>query len=363
MKVPFRPWHRMTVVSGIFNLLLCITLLPRVHSFAAITTHPSGSSANRAISIVICPGFGNAVVDYVAPLGASPEHGFKSVLERRGFDVHIVPVERYDWIRVALGLFDVRFWQSNQLPTGWAYGWYLQRTLDTIEKAAAAAAEKYDSSSAQQQQAASVLVVAHSAGGWLARAALGEQQRRVNSSSSSSASTTGDVVCGLVTLGAPHFPPPDGINCATRGALKNTNLEYPGAYRKDIVYVTVAGNAVTGGLSYQDSDEGQRAAAVDEIYARRGEGSARNVARINYEALLGEFEGVQGDGVIPIPIAHLDGSEQITLDGVLHSINEAGTTLPTDSWYGSEKVVDQWLSRTLKKLNIVAQMEASSTVN
>jgi hypothetical protein len=268
-----------------------------------------------------------------------------------------------------LGLFDFRFWQSNQLPTGWAYGWYLQRTIDTIEKAAAAAAEKCVCDDAQDpsstQQAASILVVAHSAGGWLARAALGEQQRRRNGNSSGSSSTASaeEVVCGLVTLGAPHFPPPDGINCATRGALKNTNLAYPGAYRKDILYVTVAGNAVTGGLSYQDNDEGQRAAAVDEIYARRGEGSAQNVARINYEALLGEFDGVQGDGVIPFPIAHLDGSAQITLDGVLHSINEAGTTRPTDSWYGSEKVVDQWLSKTLEKLSIVAEMEASSAGN
>ena len=32
------------------------------------------------------------------------------------------------------------------------------------------------------------------------------------------------------------------------------------------------------------------------------------------------------------------------LDGVLHSINEAGTTLPTDRWYGSEAVVDRWLA-------------------
>jgi hypothetical protein len=28
---------------------------------------------------------------------------------------------------------------------------------------------------------------------------------------------------------------------------------------------------------------------------------------------------------------------------VLHSINEAGTTLPTERWYGSENVVDRWL--------------------
>ena len=35
--------------------------------------------------------------------------------------------------------------------------------------------------------------------------------------------------------------------------------------------------------------------------------------------------------------------KQLVLPGVLHSINEAGTTLPTDRWYGSEGIVDQWL--------------------
>ncbi len=43
-------------------------------------------------------------------------------------------------------------------------------------------------------------------------------------------------------------------------------------------------------------------------------------------------------------------TQQITLDGVLHSINEAGTTMPTDSWYGSEKIVDLWLEKALKKI-------------
>ena len=60
--------------------------------------------------------------------------------------------------------------------------------------------------------------------------------------------------------------------------------------------------------------------------------------------------GALGDGVIPGGCAHLEGAEQITLEGVLHSINEAGTTLPTERWYGSEAVVDRWLTRTLELL-------------
>lgn len=291
-----------------FSLLKIIVLS------CLLSTTVHALSIAKKPTVVICPGFGNAVQDYITPLGA-PD-GFKASLERRGFSVKIVPVERFDWIRVALGLFDPAFWQSNQLASGLAYGWYLQRTAATIESC----------------NDDNVLVVGHSAGGWLARAALAEMQPDLQR------------VCGLVTLGAPHLPPPEGINCATRGALKNTNLASPGAFWKDIAYVTVVGNAVTGGAPEPTQ--------VDEVYEKRGEGSAQNVARVNYEALAGKFDGVSGDGVIPIPVAHLEGAEQITLDGVLHSINEAGTTMPTDRWYGSEKIVDLWLSKTLTTLKL-----------
>ena len=59
--------------------------------------------------------------------------------------------------------------------------------------------------------------------------------------------------------------------------------------------------------------------------------------------------------MIPVGCAHLAGAEQITLEGVLHSINEAGTTLPTERWYGSEGVVDRWLKPTLTKLGVAAE--------
>ena len=73
---------------------------------------------------------------------------------------------------------------------------------------------------------------------------------------------------------------------------------------------------------------------------------------VNYLALCGDGEAA-GDGVIPRQCALLegDGVERITLDGVLHSINEAGTALPTDRWYGSERVVDRWLEPTCALLD------------
>ena len=47
------------------------------------------------------------------------------------------------------------------------------------------------------------------------------------------------------------------------------------------------------------------------------------------------------------------------LQHVVHSINEAGTTLPTDRWYGSEGVIDQWLPIVLKDLQLGNSISAS----
>ena len=56
---------------------------------------------------------------------------------------------------------------------------------------------------------------------------------------------------------------------------------------------------------------------------------------------------------VPLEWSMLDGARQIELDGVLHSINEAGTTLPTDRWYGAEDIVDRWLPDVLDEIGLV----------
>ena len=48
--------------------------------------------------------------------------------------------------------------------------------------------------------------------------------------------------------------------------------------------------------------------------------------------------------------AHLpDADERLTLECV-HSVNVAGTSRPTDDWYGAEKHVDSWLGPALQLL-------------
>ena len=325
--------------------------------------------------IVILPGFGNADVDYKTPFNQPEELGFCSVLARRGFeDVTVVELPRWEWVRVAGGLFDLDFWLNRQKPESLAYGWYVERARRTIVAAS------------ERNGGARVLVIGHSAGGWLARATLGQGIWELAEEDEGEPPTeiqVRDVVCGLVTLGAPHFPPPEGSPpCATRGALAYCDKELPGAYlatkgmallepAAGVAYVTVAGAAIQGNSARPDDDSNSNVdpsdptlparellagaasrTEADEVYAKRGEGSAARVAFTNYQALAGDGEA-EGDGVIPVGCAHLPGALQLTLDGVLHSINEAGTTLPTERWYGSEKVVDRWLEPTLAELKKV----------
>ena len=97
---------------------------------------------------VICPGFCNDEVDYLK---------FVSALTRRGFDsnlIQVLPLQRYEWIRVAGGLFDIpNFYTGNCRPDGLGYGWYVKRLRKTIE-------ETYDKAGRDEK----VLIIGHSAG-------------------------------------------------------------------------------------------------------------------------------------------------------------------------------------------------------
>jgi hypothetical protein len=61
-----------------------------------------------------------------------------------------------------------------------------------------------------------------------------------------------------------------------------------------------------------------------------------------------------GDGVVPLSAAHLSGAQQITLDGVWHSIQA-----PNNNWYGSAENIELWLPVTLKA---IARKQTTSRV-
>lgn len=248
-----------------------------------------------------------------------------SVLGRRGFDtekIYTVPIQRLDWMNVARGLFDFRFYTGNAKADGLGYGWYLKRLRETVELA-------HEESGGEK-----VLLLAHSAGSWLARAALGDgawcETRGLRSS---------DIVRGLITLGGVHRAPDDASSCVTRGALKNTDTLYPGAFlaKEGVQYFSIGSAAVEGN---SDTDC-----------------NAQKVAFHGYKVVSGAGDMI-GDGIVPLEWTKLEGAKHISLEGVFHSIcnTEAKHSSEVhefnEKWYGSEKVIDRWLPEIMKDLDL-----------
>ena len=323
MQIPGRTRSARTVHAIVYLVILLQTVQP----------------ARAYCPVVICPGFCNDAIDYDTPLEQPSTVGLKSVLSRRGFDmdqIYTVPVQRSDWIRVAGGLLDIPgFYTGNAQPTGLGYGWYIERLKKEVDRA-------YEESGGQK-----VILMGHSAGGWLARAALGDgtwsqsesDNQSENENEELNTILTSERVACLVTMGAIHKTPSEESTCVTRGALKNTDAQFPGAYLKDqgVKYVSIGGAAIKGEMTDR---------SVKELRSK-----AKRIAYDSYEAVSGVGDQT-GDGVVPFEWTQLDGSRKIRLDGVLHSINEAGTTMPTDRWYGSEGVVDRWLPDVLEELDL-----------
>jgi hypothetical protein len=106
-------------------------------------------------------------------------------------------------------------------------------------------------------------------------------------------------VAGIVTLGAPHLPPPPGVMDMTRGALRITNERFPGAYHApNMFYVTAIGLAVTG-------KKQERTSPLEPT-------SVSGFAFNSYEAVCGDGTAI-GDGVVPLCAGHLKDALQVSL--------------------------------------------------
>jgi hypothetical protein len=292
-------------------------------SFLLILLHSNYGFEIRP-RFLILPGFGNDAIDYVNPLKRGLNFGIVQSLSKRGYDVDVVPIQRYQWLNILSGLFSPDFWKSSCKPQD-LFEFYFRAVDDSVRE--------IKGNSDQP-----LILIGHSAGGWLARGILGNgvweagYQRTL----------TSDLVIGLITLGAPHLPPIETAPDMTRGALRYVDVSYPGAHLnsetdQSIFYVTVAGTAVRGDLS-----------AV--------EGSMNKFATGSYTQVTGKPGDVIGDGVVPLSHAHLDNAEKITLD-CFHSIQ-------SDNWYGGDSVIDKWLPQALlaysKTVELRQQCEASS---
>lgn len=284
----------------------------------------------------------NSLVDSLVAQGWSPDR------------IRVLPLARSEWLQVFWrGALDYRFWFNIADPTRPAFRWYLERIANQVQDMTQDDDDGGSNGGGSGDGGGGVILVGHSAGGWLGRAALGfgsdgggddqddatrPSSSSLSSSSSRKSSSSGPSidltkVLGLVSLGAPHLPPPPDIMDMTRGALRITHERFPGAFHlptDDVFYVTAIGLAIQG-------QEQERTSLFLEPTTVQG------FAYNSYQAVCGDGTTV-GDGVVPACSAHLDDAVQLDLDGVLHSINAP------DRWYGSTNVIEQWHGPMLKEL-------------
>jgi pimeloyl-ACP methyl ester carboxylesterase len=142
----------------------------------------------------------------------------------------------------------------------------------------------------QQYGSDRINLIGHSAGGWISRIYLGEKPYCVHPVDAKRLCLwkAHPSVATLVTLGTPHVS-------REPWTLRNLDFvkdNYPGAFYPGIRYVCVE---MTCGIG-----------------------------------------GCWGDGITPIEAAHLEGAENLVIDGVFHSPR------PGRLWYGSPQALEVW---------------------
>lgn len=177
---------------------------------------------------------------------------------------------------------------------------------------------------------APLLVIGHSAGGITGRLLTAPEPlpgRRFGAARR---------IGAIVTLGTPHrLVAGEGIGRRIRDvAASIADASVPGAFfAPEIGYLSVTSRAVVGDPS--------------------GTGRER-VGHLLYRSVIGRaaVPGTEGDGLVPVVAARLDGARQLVLDGAIHGPGAAGP------WYGSDDAVDVWWPIALETWRSVLEHRA-----
>mmetsp|Transcript_19475 Transcript_19475/g.31529 ORF Transcript_19475/g.31529 Transcript_19475/m.31529 type:complete len:289 (+) Transcript_19475:999-1865(+) len=276
--------------------------VPPLTTRPARTSHPVAAAAAAAAAdvavtsttrpaVVILPGLGNCSEDY---------EPFAAELEARGFSATTARVARPDWLRNAAGLTSAAYWRGTLEPRP-TVDWYLERIAAAVIEAKAASGSSR------------VTICAHSAGGWMARVYL--KDFGVTD------------VASFVSLGSPLNAVPKGVRGVvdqTRGILTYVEANCAPADELGIPVTCIAGKWLEGTETFSGVDE-----------------AGRFLVGQGYKQVCGSA-AAWGDGITPVAAAHLQGAENVTLEGVFHS--PVGSS-PSRPWYGTPEVLDQWVDK------------------
>jgi pimeloyl-ACP methyl ester carboxylesterase len=223
---------------------------------------------------VLLPGFFAPATEY---------REFETLLNQRGYPTTTVPLTVKDWFPTLGG--------RSLTPILTLLHTTVQQVLS-------------------QTGANKVNLIGHSAGGWIARIYLGDIPYDVHPQDGPNNVWQGrSQVASLISLGTPQY------SVGEKWTAKNLNFvndNYPGAFYPDVHYVCLAGKAIYG----------QRLKSW--------------LAYSSYRLTCGEGN-TWGDGITPISAAHLDGAENLILEGAEHSPRRS-------QWYGSPDLLEQWLT-------------------
>ncbi|MGK7891820.1 MAG: esterase/lipase family protein [Leptolyngbyaceae cyanobacterium] len=215
--------------------------------------------------------------------GARPYQALATTLNHMGVPATVVPLRWYDWVPTIGGRSVAPILQA------------LDHTIRIVQ---------------QQHGDSPINLVGHSAGGWVSRIYLGDRDYDIHEHNRFPRCWHGrDRVHTLICLGTPHL----SQERWTRRNLDFVNTTYPGAFYDDVRYVCVAGKAVLGSRQWYGP----------------------SFAYQSYQLTCGQG-ACWGDGITPIAAAHLEGGENMTLEGVYHSPK------PGQRWYGTEDILSQW---------------------
>ena len=217
-------------------------------------------------------------------------------------------------------------WTPDWLLAGFVgLGPILRRADQALHVASAAAALS------RASKGAPLLVIGHSAGGMLARLLTADVPfagRRY---------AAAEAIGAIVTLGTPHRLGAGGDLgrrlIAVAGAAAERSV--PGAFHAPrVAYVAVASRAVVGRPD--------------------GDGRSRVAFRL-YQGLRPEpgATAIEGDGMVPVPAALLDGARNIVLDDVVHG-QAAG-----HPWYGTDLGLDGWWDEGLSAWRTALRVRAA----